>query len=49
MPREHAREAAAPRWMDRVREIVDSAPPLTPDQRDRLAPLLSGGAHDAAA
>jgi hypothetical protein len=25
-----------------IRELVDAAPPLTPDQRDRLAILLRG-------
>jgi hypothetical protein len=26
-----------------IREVVDSAPPLTPEQRDRLSLLLHGG------
>ncbi len=28
----------------RIRELVDAAPPLTTEQRDRLALLLRGGA-----
>jgi len=43
-------EAAAPVFASaadqidrRVREIVDSAPPLTIEQRDRLVVLLRGG------
>jgi hypothetical protein len=28
---------------DRIRKIVDGAPPLTAEQRDRLAVLLRGG------
>ncbi len=28
----------------RIRELVDAAPPLTDEQRDRLALLLRGGA-----
>jgi hypothetical protein len=28
---------------DYIRRVVDEAPPLTPDQRDRLAVLLRGG------
>ncbi len=28
----------------RIRELVDAAPPLTPEQRDRLALLLRGDA-----
>lgn len=28
---------------DYVHELVDQAPPLTPEQRDRLALLLRGG------
>jgi hypothetical protein len=31
-----------------IREVVDSAPPLSAEQRDRLALLLSGGGLDAA-
>lgn len=35
---------------DYIRRAVDSAPPLTPEQRDRLALLLrSGGGLDGAA
>ena len=29
---------------DHIREVVDSAPPLTPEARDRLAILLRGAA-----
>ncbi len=42
-------EAAAPIFANaadqidrRVQEIVDTAPPLTPEQRDRLVVLLRG-------
>ncbi|WP_206425893.1 hypothetical protein [Nakamurella antarctica] len=35
------------RLADYIRETVDAAPPLTQDQRDRLAVLLRGGASDA--
>ncbi len=31
------------RWEARVRQVVDEAPPLTNEQRDRLAALLQGG------
>lgn len=31
------------RLADYIRRAVDSAPPLTPEQRDRLALLLRGG------
>jgi hypothetical protein len=37
------------RLADYITRTVESAPPLTPEQRDRLALLLSGvGAPDAA-
>jgi len=45
-------EAAAPIFANaadqidrRVQEIVDTAPPLTPEQRDRLVVLLRGAAR----
>ena len=41
---EARRDYAAERLADHVREVVDSAPPLTEDQRRRLAELLRGGA-----
>lgn len=46
MPHETTREVDA-----RVRQLVDAAPPLTPEQRDRLALLLRspGGGVNAAA
>ena len=34
----------AARVEDYIRKVVDSAPPLTPSQRDRIAVLLRGGA-----
>lgn len=37
-------EYKALRAEDYIRQLVDSAPPLTPEQRDRLAVLLRGGA-----
>lgn len=30
-----------------IREVVDAAPPLTDEQRTKLAGLLAGGAHAA--
>lgn len=33
---------------DHIKRTVDAAPPLTVEQRDRLALLLRGGANDAA-
>ena len=32
------------RLADQIRKTVDTAPPLTTEQRDRLATLLRGGA-----
>jgi plasmid maintenance system antidote protein VapI len=41
----NARRAARMRAAEeRIRKIVDGAPPLTAEQRDRLALLLRGGA-----
>jgi hypothetical protein len=37
------RDLRAARLEEYVRELVDSAPPLTAEQRDRLAVLLLGG------
>ncbi len=37
-------EFKAARLEETIRETVDSWPPLTPEQRDRLALLLQGGA-----
>ena len=38
------RELKAERMADYIARIVDDAPPLTAEQRDRLALLLRGGA-----
>ena len=48
---EEARRSARFKFaQDRIRKIVDGAPPLTPDQRAKLAALLNcGGAGDAGA
>lgn len=43
-----AREYTAARLADYIKRVVDAAPPLTADQRDRLALLLRGGGSDAA-
>jgi hypothetical protein len=41
---EGARRAARYRFAeDRIRKIVDGAPPLTPEQRHRLAAILTAG------
>jgi hypothetical protein len=37
------RDLRAARLEDYIRKLVDCAPPLTPDQRDRLAVLLRRG------
>ncbi|TFC20189.1 hypothetical protein E3O51_05595 [Cryobacterium sp. MDB2-10] len=34
------RDLAAERLAEYVRKVVDAAPPLTPEQRDRIAALL---------
>ena len=31
-----------PHWAEHIRRVVDSAPPLTGEQRDRLAVLMRG-------
>lgn len=41
---ETGRDLAAARLADYIRRTVDAAPPLTPEQRDRLAVLLRGDA-----
>ena len=38
------RDLAAANLEDYIRRTVDAAPPLTPEQRDRLAVLLRGAA-----
>ncbi|EYR63262.1 hypothetical protein N866_01820 [Actinotalea ferrariae CF5-4] len=38
----------AARLEDYIRRTVDAAPPLTPEQRDRLALLLRGGGEAVA-
>ncbi len=38
------RNLRAERLAEHIRKAVDSAPPLTAEQRDRLAVLLRGGA-----
>ena len=43
--RRNLREA---RLAEEIRRVVSQAPPLGPDQLNRLAALLNGGAHDAA-
>ena len=39
----HRRDQAAQRLADYIKATVDACPPLSPDQRDRLALLLRGG------
>lgn len=39
-----ARDLRAAELAEHIERIVDAAPPLTPEQRDRLALLLRGGA-----
>ncbi len=43
------RDYAAQVLEDHIRRVVDAAPPLTPEQRDRLALLLRPTAGGAAA
>jgi hypothetical protein len=46
---ENARRAARYKFAaDRIRKIVDGAPPLTDSQRNQLALLLRPGGGDAA-
>lgn len=40
---ESRRDFKAARLADYIRAVVDEAPPLTPEQRSRLAVLLRGG------
>jgi hypothetical protein len=41
---EARRELKAQRLEEHIAKVVDSAPPLTPEQRDRIAAILKGGA-----
>lgn len=43
------RDLRAARLEAHIRDVVDTAPPLTPDQRDRLALLLRGTSPAGAA
>lgn len=40
---EAKRDHAAAKLAQYIERVVDEAPPLTPEQRDRLAVLLRGG------
>jgi hypothetical protein len=42
------RDMRAEQLADHIRRVVDTFPPLTADQRGRLALLLQGGGDDAA-
>jgi hypothetical protein len=42
------RELKAQRLEEHIAKVVDSAPPLTPEQRDRIAAILRGGGDHAA-
>ncbi len=42
------RDAAEQRLADYIKAIVDQAPPLNQDARDRLTLLLGGGGRDGA-
>lgn len=44
MQRRSAKARSVRRAEDYIRQLVDSAPPLTDEQRDRLALLLRGTA-----
>lgn len=46
---EAARDLKAEALADYVRKVVDQAPPLTAEQRDRIAALLRPGAGAGAA
>jgi hypothetical protein len=46
---EARRDLAAANIEAYVRKVVDAAPPLTPEQRDRLALLFGPGQHDGKA
>ena len=41
------RQLKAERLEDYIKRTVDAAPQLTPEQRDKLALLLTGGGADA--
>ena len=41
------RDLRATTLEEHIRQVVDQAPGLTPEQADRLAALLRGGDHDA--
>ncbi|HEY3924962.1 MAG TPA: hypothetical protein VGL75_10420 [Acidothermaceae bacterium] len=41
---EARRDLKASRLEEHIRKVVDSAPPLTAEQRDRIASLLRGAA-----
>ncbi len=41
------RKLRTERLADYIKRVVDAAPPLTPEQRDRLACLLRGGESNA--
>jgi hypothetical protein len=43
------RQLKAERLEAHVQQIVDSAPPLSPEQREKIAALLRGGGSAAAA
>lgn len=43
------RNLRAAKLAEHIARVVAEAPPLTPEQRDRLAILLRGGASDGAA
>jgi hypothetical protein len=43
------RNLRAERLADYIKRTVDAAPPLSPEQRSRLALILTAGAADAAA
>lgn len=43
------RQLKAEQLADYIKRTVDAAPPLTPEQRDRLALLLRGGGAGAQA
>jgi len=44
---ERERDADASRLADHIKAVVAAAPPLTSEQRDRLAALLRGGGDRA--
>ena len=46
-PQEISPGSEPPHWAEHIRRVVDSAPPLSPEQRDRLALLLRGAGTTA--